>query len=287
MKSWSERLVAGLKNWRSRKHDTEADGTSDVQSPADLSPELSGGGSKAKLSIKVTVEDFEGTGVEAIPQIEPTTALETSPVPADQMQQFEASSSQPERTHEVADEPSTSSSDSKPAQKLSRVSSPKAKVGLLTGTALAVSGGEGDIADERDESKSVLGDRKRQLDHELQKGARKEVPAKKVDEADGKASIQTEPENPSEVLVSLKGAQTAPESSNPAELPNIERVADKDAGISVVPVLLQTRPRNRKKPKATDELMTDEVLAELEAENVHLKRLLREMLSTTQDNSEN
>lgn len=39
MKSWSERLVAGLKNWRSRNNDTGADATSGVQSPADTSPD--------------------------------------------------------------------------------------------------------------------------------------------------------------------------------------------------------------------------------------------------------
>lgn len=286
MKSWSERLVAGLKNWRSRNNDTEADATSGVQSPADMTPERSDDGSKAKLSIKVTVEDFEGTGVDAILQIEPTTPLEASPVPANEVQPPEALSSQPEPTHAAANEPSTSSSVSKPTQNLSRRRSSKSKDGLMAGNDLAVSDGEGDTADAAAENKSVVSERKLQTDHELQKFTINTTPAKELEEADGNASIGAEPGNPSEALVPYEEANALHEPSSGAEPPRIEQTTGKDAMIPVAPMSPQKRSPDRK-PKATDELVTDEMLAELEAENARLKRLLREKLSAKQDNSEN
>ncbi len=285
MKSWSKRLVAGLKNWRSRDNDTGADATSGGQSPADMTPERSDDGSKAKLSIKVTVEDFEGTGVDANPQIKPTTPLETSPVPANEVQPPEASSSQPEPTHEAADEPS-SSSVSKPTQNLSRRRSSKSKVGLLGGNDLAVSDGEGDSATEAAENKSVTRERKLQTDHELQKFTINTTPAKELEDADGNASIGAEPRNPSEALVSFEEANALHEPSSGAEPSRIDQATDKDATIPGAPMSPQMRSRDRK-PKATDELVTDAMLAELEAENARLKRLLREKLSATKDNSEN
>lgn len=284
MKSWSERLVAGLKNWRSRNNDTGADATLGVQSPADMTPERSDDGSKAKMSIKVTVEDFEGTGVDANPQTKPTPPLETSPVPANEVQPPEASSSQPEPTHEAANEPSASSSDSKPTQNLSRGRSSKSKDGLMAGRDLAVS--DGDTANEAAENKSVISERKLQPDHELQKFTINTTPAKELEEADGNASIGAEPGNPSEALAPFKGENALHEPSSGAEPPRIEQATDKDAAIPGAPMLPQMRSRDRK-PKATDELVTDEMLAELEAENAHLKRLLREKLSAAQDNSEN
>ncbi|KAB0565039.1 hypothetical protein [Brucella pituitosa] len=286
MKSWSERLVAGLKNWRSRNNDTGADATSGVQSPADTSPEPSDDGSKAKLSIRVTVEDFEGTGVDAIPQIEPPTPLEASPVLANEVQPPEALSSQPEPTHEAANEPSTSSSVSKPTQNLSRGRSSKSKDGLMAGNDLTVSDGEGDSANEAAENKSVISKRKLQFDHELQKVTINTTPAKELEEADGNASIGAEPVNPSEALVSFEEANALHEPSSGAEPPRIEQATDKDATIPGASMSPQMRSRDRK-PKATDELVTDEMLAELEAENARLKRLLREKLSAIKDNSEN
>jgi len=224
--------------------------------------------------------------VDAIPQVEPTTPLEASPVLANEVQPPGASSSQPEPKHEAVYEPSTPSSVSKPTQNLSWEKSSKSKDGFLGGNALAVSDGEGDRANEAAANKSVVSERKLQTDHELQKFTIKTTPAKELEEADGNASIGAKPGNPSEALVPFEEANALHEPSGGAEPPRIEQATGKDATIPVAPMSPQKRSRDRK-PKATGELVTDEMLAELEAENAHLKRLLREKLSATNYNSEN
>lgn len=81
----------------------------------------------------------------------------------------------------------------------------------------------------------------------------------------------------SEEVVAVTGAKMLPEQSN-GQLSPTRGATERNASTPVVPAFPQKRSRLRK-PKSADVQVTDEQLAELEAENVRLKLLLREKLT--------
>lgn len=65
MKSWGERLIAGLKNWRSRKNDAVEAETPNARRTADTSTEQSDYETKIKLSIRAVSNEAIGESTQA------------------------------------------------------------------------------------------------------------------------------------------------------------------------------------------------------------------------------
>ncbi|MEJ5020836.1 hypothetical protein WH297_13985 [Ochrobactrum vermis] len=112
------------------------------------------------------------------------------------------------------------------------------------------------------------------------------ISAKDFDGTGAETIPKIEPVNPSVVaLVNTGELQTRAASSSQAG-PETEVEADGKVTIAAAPTSPQKRSRVRK-PKITDGQVTDEELAELEAENARLKLLLRERMQVKRNNSEN
>jgi hypothetical protein len=128
MKSLGQRLVAGLKSWRSRKKSTSPDELPDAGPEASESPEHPDPILPTRLSIKVTTKDpDEGNGkmtrqVEPIAISEVLSSGEGPEVPQDAPVVVE-----PERKEERADEAITLPPVPKSPQKRLRVRKPGAK----------------------------------------------------------------------------------------------------------------------------------------------------------------
>ncbi|PQZ25276.1 hypothetical protein CQZ93_14205 [Ochrobactrum vermis] len=138
MKSWGERILAGLKNWRSRRNDGTTDEIPDVEGVADQSPEPPDQEPDAILSIKISAKDFDGTGAETIPKIEPVNPSVVALVNTGELQTRAASSSQagPETEVEADGKVTIAAAPTSP-QKRSRVRKPKITDGQVTDEELA------------------------------------------------------------------------------------------------------------------------------------------------------
>lgn len=137
MKSWGERVLAGLKNWRSRRNGSATDEMPDGESVAEQSPEASDHEPEAKLSIKVTAKEFDRTGAKEIPQIEPANPSAATLANGGEAQTLEASSSQTEpMTEEEVDENAAIPRFPTP-EKRSRLRKPKTTDGQVTDEELA------------------------------------------------------------------------------------------------------------------------------------------------------
>ncbi|MGK9086093.1 hypothetical protein KXR64_20130 [Brucella intermedia] len=285
MKSWSERFVAGLKNWRSRKNISSEDAAPETQyTSADTKPHQSVNGSQAEFSVNGAPEIVDRID-DAMPKVETTNPPLSVSVAGDETQAPVLSPDQPELTNEVSREPSTPTSVTAPQQKPSRRKSKSSREGNVTVETLSTSDGQ-EEPHGRSGSKRVARSSKLQSHNALQKGAAGKVRAKALDKANGKPATPLGTGIPSVASVPFKKANTRQKSSGDPELPIAEQATGKDTTAATASRSKPIRSRVRKS-EHVDDVVTDEVLAELEEENAHLKRLLREKSSASHGNSGN
>ncbi|MHC5232978.1 hypothetical protein [Brucella sp. LJL56] len=276
MKSWGERLVARLKNWRSHKSDAAPDqtpgagrGEPSVEEPIED-------------SIKVTPIDFDEKPSRANQQVDPANAYADAQMTEDggEPKALETASSRLEEAGREAIKPSTSTSGFKSPPKQPGAKTPESGGQRTTGKDLTAQ--EGATADETSDREGLVSSGTNRPDQELKKQVTSKALTKR---AGGKATVRTGPKNPSEEVVTVPEAQVFQEPSA-GQLSQGEKSTNENAATPVVPASPQKRPRLRK-PETADEQVTDDELAELEAENIRLKLLLRKKLSAKQDNSRN
>ncbi|MBA8822450.1 hypothetical protein BRY73_23435 [Ochrobactrum sp. P6BS-III] len=246
MKSWGERLVAGLKNWRSHKGDSAVSEVPDIEGESADRLQQPDAASHAKLSIKVTTKRHDETAFRPDPDGE----LEYSPVAAvDKPQADEAPSSlgQPGRNLAHVDL-TASSSGKKPAQKRARArKSP---------------------SEDQSTAKKVL------AIQTAEEGA----------ETDAATPSQINSEASSQASAPPKKPLTPFDPTLQSETTTSETTVDENRSAQRVSVSMQKRSRDRK-PNVSNGQVTDSELAELEAENARLKLLLKERLEAKKSSS--
>ncbi|MBJ6133690.1 hypothetical protein JAU75_12660 [Ochrobactrum sp. Q0168] len=245
MKSWGERLVAGLKNWRSHKGDSAVSEAPDVEGGSEDHLRQPDAASHAKLSIKVTTKRHDETALRPVPDGE----LKYSPVAATEKPQAdEAPSSlgQPARNLAHVDLTS-SSSGKKPAQKRARARKSPSEDQSTAKKVLAIQAAEG--------------------------GA----------ETDAATPSQTNSEALSQAAAPPK-KQLTPDPTLQIETTMSETTVDESQAAQRVPVSVHKRSRDRK-PNVNNGPVTDSELADLEAENARLKLLLKERLEAKKNSS--
>lgn len=246
MKSWGERLVAGLKNWRLHKGDSAVGKTPDVVGESEDRLQQPDAASHAKLSIKVTTKRHGETALRPVPDGE----LKYSPVAAaDKRQADEAPSSlgQPAKDLPHADL-TASSSGKKPAQKRARARKSRSEGQSTAKKVLAIQSAE--------------------------EGA----------ETDAATPSQINTEVSSQASALPKKLLTPFDPTLQSETTTSETTVDESHAAQRVPVSMHKRSRDRK-PNANNGPVTDSELAELEAENARLKLLLKERLEAKKSSS--
>ena len=294
MKSLGERLVAGLKNWRLRKKGAAPDETLDVgrvaseslEQPYNTQP-------KKKLSINITTTNPEEADTNTSGQIEPENRPETiTPIREPQAPEDPTVQVGSPSEGKGANETPTAVSAAKTLQKRSATKKPRVKA---TDEPMA------DNQDVVPEAEVVLLSETHKVERttdvspkQPDEGLRQEilstaVIADGVDQENDTASTNVEPINPPEALA-LREEQQTPKKP----IPLAKRTAKKRkaAAVEIVttatPALKPEQKRSRsRKPKSEDRPVTDKELADLEAENVRLKRLLDEKLKANRNTSEN
>jgi len=201
-----------------------------------------------KTSIKATPTDFDEKASRASQQVDPANAY----------------------------------SDVQKAEDSTEPKTPEAGGQLTPGKDLTAQ--EGAPVDETSDRESLVSSGTSRADQALEKQVTGKIPTKRSGRAGGKAAIRTGPKSPSEEGARGQTPQAFQELSIHGQLSQAEGAINENAATPVVPVSPPKRSRLRK-PKITDEQVTEEQLAELEAENVRLKLLLHERLSAKQDNS--
>lgn len=260
MKSWGTRLVAGLKNWRMRNSEAVPDTGRGEQT--DHEP-------VTKTPIKPTPKDSR-----ASQQVDPADCS-ADPHRTDDYREArtpETASDQLEKTGREANELSSSTSGLKALP-------PKQPEGKSE-----EAGGQPKLGEEPTPQERATADQTSDREM-LVSGAttrpeqypKKHVTGKVLRKRSGKTGGKVGSGPSSEVLVAVAGAKMLPEQSN-GQLSPASEATERNASTPVVPAFPQKRSRLRK-PKTADAQVTDEQLAELEAENVRLKLLLREKMT--------
>ncbi|KXO72961.1 hypothetical protein [Brucella anthropi] len=266
MKSWGERLVTGLKNWRSRKGEAAPEQTPDAGLREQLNPE------SIEQSL-IGAVDFDQTSSAVNQKVDPADIYAVMQITDEdgEPNMLQRASDQPEQIGRESIKPSTPTSRLKSPAKQSATRTLK-HGGQLT-TSKDLSAQQEASVDEAFDEERLISDDTSGPNQELPKQFTGKVSPKDSGGTGGKSAIPTGSKSPSGRLVAVLKAPQAEEATN------------ENATILVVPVSPQKYSRKRK-PKTTDERVTDAQLAALEAENARLKRLLREKLSAKQDNSE-
>lgn len=264
MKSWRERLVAGLKSWRSSKSDVP-DRTSEAGrgKRSDQKPEK---------PVKITPTGVAEKAAQVGQQVDLANAIAHE-------------QNDGERPHHVsvrlgksrsrADTSSTSGSGLKLPPKQSRATTPQSP-----------SAKEGGSVDETADRRTPTNNHIQPTDQDQPKQTIGKALSKRDGGLNENAAIPAARKSPSEGWASLPETRAVRELSSNRQTPQAKNVANKNVAVPVVPASSRKRSRLGM-PEITDEQVTDELLAELEAENVRLKLLLQETLSAKQDNSKN
>ncbi|WP_273786523.1 hypothetical protein [Brucella intermedia] len=281
MKSWGERLIARMKNWGSRKTDAAPDQPSDVERA-----EKPGQPPTEKSSIKVTTND---SGYEASDPnwqvFSANTDADVQMTGADLPKVRDSETAEPEPPTGEANNARTRTSSPKlsPEQRGARSKKfgghqPTSVKGLAALDEVTVNAAAG---------KQRLTSNSTNLAHqERPKPANSKVRMQRFAGTGGKSAHPLGPKSPSQGSTAAKKTELSQEPfiRDKHSLPLDG--ANGNASASIAPASRRKSPRFRK-PKIRDEQVTDEQLAELEAENIRLKLLLREKLSAKQINSEN
>ncbi|MBM7329376.1 hypothetical protein JS562_40925 [Agrobacterium sp. S2] len=261
MKSWGTRLVEGLKNWRMRNSEAVPDTGRGEQKQTDHEP-------VAKTSIKPTPKESR-----ASQQVDPANTS-ADPHRANDYREARTpgtASDQLEQTKREAKELSSSTSGLKAPPKQSGAK--PAKVGGQPKPGKEPTAQEEATADQISDREMLVSSATTRPGQYPKKHVTGKVLRKRSGRTGGKAGSGPS----SEEVVAVTGAKMLPEQSN-GQLSPIREATERNASTPVVPAFPQKRSRLRK-PESADVQVTDEQLAELEAENVRLKLLLREKLT--------
>lgn len=272
MKSWGVRLVAGLKNWRTRKIDAVPDPIPDFEHAEQPDQEPS-------ESFEVTPKEFEEKASRANPQYADAQKTDDSGEP----KTLETASGREEQTDQDTNEPSTSTYTFQQLPKQSR-----ARISITVGQptkARKPAEQERARVDETSNGEGLARSGIGRADQELKKRVTSKVLTESFGKSGNKALVPTGRRSPPQ-LVAVPETTAFREPSIHGQFPQTGKAMDENAAISVLPESAHKRTR-RKKQQTTDEQVTAEELAELEAENTRLKLLLHERLSAKQDDSGN
>ena len=293
MKSLGERLIAGLRNWRSRKKGTASDETPDVGRVASESLEQPYNTQPEKLSINVTTNPDEAD-INVTAQIEPENMPEdAAPIKEPQASEEPTVQAGSLGKGKGAGETPAAVPVAETRRKRSKAKKPmvQAKDEPVADNQDMVSEAETALSDETLEIESSVDVSPKQPE----RGLRQEKPstaviADGVDQENDTASTNVEPINSTEALGPVEEQQTPEE---PTPLAKRAAKKRKAAAVEIVtttatPALKPVQKRSRsRKPQSEDRPVTDMELAALEAENAELKHLLSERLKAKQDQSEN
>lgn len=270
MKSWGVRLVEGLKNWRTRNSDATPGQTLDAgrgehpdQEPIE------------KTSIKATPTDIDEKASWASQQVVPANALADAQKVDDDREPrtLETASGQLEQTGREANKPSSSTSSLKRSPKQPRARTVEAGGQLTPSKELNAQEGRSSV-DQTAGRHGPNNNRNKAPEQEPKKQVTGKALTKRSGRSGDKATVRTGPRNPSEEAVAVSEAQML-QAPFTGHLSEAKEATQKNTATPVVPAPPQKRSRLRK-PETADEQVTDQDLAELEAENVRLKLLLRE-----------
>lgn len=270
MKSWRERLVAGLKSWRSSKSDVP-----------DRTSEAGRGKRSDQKPVKITPTGVAEKAAQVGQQVDLANAIAHE-------------QNDGERPHHVsvrlgkssswADKPPSPAAGPKLPPKQPRARTPQSEV-ILTPDK-EPSAKEGSSVDETADRRTPTKNHIQVTDQDQPKQITGKALAKRSGELNENAAILVGPIKPSKGLAAFPETRAVQEPSSNRQTPQAKNVANKNVAVPVIPASSRKRPRSGM-PEITDEQVTDELLAELEAENIRLKLLLRETLSANGDNSEN
>lgn len=272
MKSWRERLIAGLKGLRSRKGDV-LDRTSETgrEKQSDQKPEK---------PVKITPTSVAEKASQ-VSQVDRANAIAHEQNDGERPDHV---SLRPGKSSSWADKPPSPAAGPKLPPKQPRARTPQSEV-ILTPDK-EPSAKEGSSVDETADRRTPTKNHIQVTDQDQPKHITGKALAKRSGELNENAAILVGPTKPSKGLAAFPETRAVQEPSCNRETPQAKNVANKNVAVPVIPASSRKRPRLGM-PKITDEQVTDELLAELEAENIRLKLLLRETLSANGDNSEN
>ncbi|WP_266031486.1 hypothetical protein [Brucella intermedia] len=270
MKSWGVRLVAGLKNWRTRKDDA-------VPDPIPVSGHAEQPDQDPTESMDVGSTGFKEKASRANPQYADAQKADRS----DEPKTLETSSGREEQTDQETNEPSTSTTTFQQPPKQSRARVSKTAGQLTKAPAEQVRARVDETSNGEGFARSGIG----RADQELKKRVTGKVLTKSSGRTGNKALVPTGRKN-SPPLIAVPETTAFQEPSIHGQFPQTGKAMDENAAISVLPASPHKRSP-RKKQQTVEEQVTAEELAELEAENTRLKLLLHERLSAKQDDSGN
>ncbi|PWL16575.1 hypothetical protein DKP76_16505 [Falsochrobactrum shanghaiense] len=281
MKSLGQRLVAGLKNWRSRKKDISPEEMPDSGSIASEGPKQSDHEMAKQQPIKATATDADEADTMGPQPTEPVDLSEAL-TPSDQPQASvkAISRAEPLPGAETKDIAPAASVAPKPVQKRSRAKKAvtKATDGSGADAGSAVLDGKNAQVDKKPDNDGIASDGGAQLNN-----ISALVTAPDQDQEGGNIAGTTEPESPSEAFAQADKLQEEPTGqAEPVKEEGTDQTAATHAALA--------SPRKRSpagKSKSSDELVTNRELASLEAENARLKQLLSEKLLVKRVDPEN
>ncbi|OIS93585.1 hypothetical protein BLA27_09705 [Brucella cytisi] len=267
MKSWGERLVAGLKNWRSRKNDAIEAETPNARHLPDTPTEQSDYETKIKLSIRAVSNEAIGESTQAA-ELE---SSDNSSATEDQLKVPEGAPAQAELAPEQAEGIPVRVSVSEQSHQRSKPRTLKTEENHVTETGEA--GSPPGMENEGSDKPETPG---QALQNEIPASARPE----KAHKADGEMRGQIEPDTKPVTQLSIDEPLSQNQTAREEEIASIH-------AISTVPNSLVKRSvARRSRNGSQDEAVTDEELEALEAENARLKRLLRDRTGAKSNTSD-
>lgn len=269
-KSWGARLLAGVTGWRWHKSGVTSSDVARAEQP-DQEP-------KEKTSIKAAAIELDDKGSEAGQDAATASPLAVSQTTndADTRNAPGKASGRGKHSNPVANERTTSAS--KPELSPNQITQrsvelasghhPTEQVAAVQNTA---------------PGQSMISNAANLPGQKRPKEVGKKVRTKKTVGTGGKAAGRTRFKSASREAALVEETPVLDELSCQGQLLEYEQTTR--AAATVSPVAASPRNRSRlRKTKTTVERVTDEELAELEAENAKLKLLLREGLSAKRDN---
>lgn len=276
MKSWGARIVERLFKSKSHKDDAAGDETPPVISPAKASPLHSDQLPDEGLQVNGLGESPDQTGPVAIEEVETKTANKNAELNGDELHKLEKPSPDDvQPANEAKDKSATSLSNpaSKRKQILARDS--KSKDGQGTGEGKNVRDEQAD--DEASSGESATISNERRFNKDIPKSGNRKISTNKLADAQSQEFNQDGPESRSDELAPLKETLTAQKPLDAGSLSKRKQSTathSTDSGATALPL----KSSRKQKLKVEDERVTDEELAELEAENARLKLLLHKKM---------
>jgi len=278
-KSWGARIFGRLFNLGSKKADAEKDEISTLEIPVKAGPQQLDQDADDLLPNKSSEYGLNQLGPEATAEAEPTKDGAKAQMNVGKPQTLEILTSPVKQMGVPTDKPATLLATSGPTQKPSRVRVPKSQRGFLADKGAAT--GETLAAGKTPNKQSIVGNgkRKRKSQDRVQNKITGGLPVKRLSKADSKTSITNRLENCAEELVSVKQVSVPLEPSWQSDLLKVDQGRSNESTIRTASTSTLKRSR-KQRSKALDEQVTDELLAELEADNTRLKLLLLKKLNS-------